>query len=502
MKQNHFYEHGSGTSSGSDAQHNFILYHGDATSADPAGSGGTSRYNTRSYAAGTGGDGNGSGGGNGGDEGNGSGGSGKKAQRPVKIIQMTRRSLILTFVLILVLAVALSFGGTMLANHLNGTNSSSGTSTNVTGTGYKLQNATKSKLSVQEINTKVKDSVVEITTESSQQGGWIGEYVTEGAGSGVIIKSNGYIMTNNHVIDGASNIKVTVGKKNYSAKVVGTDEDNDVAVLKINAKNLSAVTYGNSSQLSVGDMAVVIGNPLGTLGGSVSAGVISATNRNVTINNQSMTLIQTDASVNPGNSGGGMFNDSGQLVGLVVAKSSGEDVEGLGFAIPVNVAAKSASDIMKGKSTTSSKANTGMAYTELSKSQARQQNREAGVYIAQVNSSEAQQAGFRTWDRVYSVAGKKITSFSKLKRVIQSKKAGDKVKFVVIRSNRKVTLTLKLISESDAESSTNSNSGSSANSGGSGGSSGDYYYGNGNGSSDSNGSGNSGSDLFDFFNNF
>ncbi|MGI6721321.1 MAG: S1C family serine protease [Anaerovoracaceae bacterium] len=268
-------------------------------------------------------------------------------KKPPKIIQMTKRSFILMIVIILALASLISFGGMTLANYYTGSGTSS--SSKITGTGYKLENATNSKMTVQDINAKVKDSVVEITTESSEQGGWVGEYVTQGAGSGVVIKSNGYIMTNNHVISGASNITVKVDGKSYKAKVVGVDSENDVAVLKINATRLKAVTYGNSDQIDVGDMAVVIGNPLGTLGGSVSAGIISATNRKITLENQTMELIQTDASVNPGNSGGGMFNGDGQLIGLVVAKSSGENVEGLGFAIPINVAAKSASNIMKGK---------------------------------------------------------------------------------------------------------------------------------------------------------
>ncbi|MEA4922337.1 MAG: trypsin-like peptidase domain-containing protein [Eubacteriaceae bacterium] len=391
-------------------------------------------------------------------------------------ISMSKKSFVLLIVIIVALASAISFGGTSIANYISG---SSGSSTNVTGTGYKLEDATDSSMTVQEITKKVQDSVVEIKTESSQQGGWVGQYVTEGAGSGVIIKSNGYILTNNHVISDASTISVTVGKKSYKATVVGTDSENDIAVLKINAKNLTAATYGNSDQIDVGDMSVVIGNPLGELGGSVAAGIISAKNREVTLENQDMTLIQTDASVNPGNSGGGMFNDNGQLIGIVVAKSSSENTEGLGFAIPINVAAKSASNIMKGKSsasTSSSKANSGMSYQDLTDSSDAQSAgvSETGIYIAEIYSSNAKQAGFQSGDLVYKVDGKKISSFSTLKKIIQSHKAGDKIKYVVVRDNQTVSMTLTLVSEDDSDSSTNGSSDSGS----------DSYdsYGSGNGS--------------------
>jgi serine protease Do len=420
-----------------------------------------------------------------------------------KYLVMTRRSMALLIVVMLLVACAVSFGTVQLTSWLNGGGTGTDTTTvSSSGSGYKLQNATNSKLSVQQINSKVKNSVVEITTESVKQGNtWLGEYVTQGAGSGVIIKSNGYIMTNNHVIDGASKITVKAGSKSYTASVVGTDAENDVAVIKINARNLTAVTYGNSNQSSVGDMAVVIGNPLGSLGGSVSAGIISAKNREVTLNNQTMNLIQTDASVNPGNSGGGMFNDSGQLIGLVVAKSTGEDVEGLGFAIPVNVAAKSASKIIKNKgniNSASSKPNTGMSYSDLTDQTAADSAgvTETGVYVARIYSSEATSAGFQTGDMIYKVNGKKISSFSQMKKIIQSHKVGDTLNVVILRNNQTQTLKLKLISESDPGSSTQQND--SGSSGGSGGSNGGGYDSGGN-----SGGSSGGSSLFDdFFNNW
>lgn len=290
--------------------------------------------------------------GNDGEFGNHPGGPDRKAKKEKKSVTLTRSKLIALMLVMVMLAGLAGFGGAKLAGAGNFTVSQNDQT--VTNTGYDLKESTGSKLSIQQIADKCQDSVVSIRTESVSQGSWIREYVTEGAGSGVIFKSDGYILTNNHVIEGANKVTVTVDTKNgkakdYEAKIVGTDASNDVAVLKINAKNLSAATLGKSSSTSVGDMAVVVGNPLGELGDSVSAGIISSTSRKVTIENQQMNLIQTDASINPGNSGGGLFNGSGQLVGLVVAKSSGTGIEGLGFAIPIDTVLKSAQNIINGK---------------------------------------------------------------------------------------------------------------------------------------------------------
>lgn len=273
----------------------------------------------------------------------------KKEKMPM---QLTKGKLVAMMLVMVMLAGIAGFGGAKLAGA--GQLMVKQEDQTVSNTGYNLQDATGSKMSIQQIANKCQDSVVSIRTESVSQGSWIREYVTEGAGSGVIFKSNGYILTNNHVVEGARKVTVTVDSKNgkdksYEAQIVGTDAKNDVAVLKINAKGLTAATLGKSSSLQVGDMAVVVGNPLGELGDSVSAGIISSTSRQVTLEKQQMTLIQTDASVNPGNSGGGLFNGSGQMIGLVVAKSSGTGIEGLGFAIPMDTALKSAKDIISGK---------------------------------------------------------------------------------------------------------------------------------------------------------
>ena len=174
------------------------------------------------------------------------------------------------------------------------------------------------------------DAVVEIQTESISSGGSLfQQYISSGAGSGVILTQDGYIVTNHHVIENATSILVrTRSGDEYNAQLIGSDQQSDLAVLKIDASGLTPAVLGDSTKLEVGDLAVVIGNPLGELGGTVTSGIISALDREVTIDGQVMTLMQTDAAVNPGNSGGGLFDANGDLVGIINAKSSGNNVEG------------------------------------------------------------------------------------------------------------------------------------------------------------------------------
>lgn len=192
-------------------------------------------------------------------------------------------------------------------------------------------------LDLAEIVDQTAPSVVEVFTETKKVSNWFQEYVMEGAGSGVILSEDGYIVTNHHVIDGASTIKVrTNNGQTYEAALKGTDSKTDLAVLKIEATDLLPAKLADSSAVRVGDFVIAIGNPLGELGGTVTEGIISAKDREITIDGQTMTLLQTSAAVNPGNSGGGLFDLEGKLVGVVNSKSSGSDIEGLAFAIPAN----------------------------------------------------------------------------------------------------------------------------------------------------------------------
>ena len=376
----------------------------------------------------------------------------KKAPRkPSPQVTFTRRSLTWLIVLCMIVSGGVGFGGAAAANALFGNDTpSSAKAGSVKTTGYTLEDATGSNKTVQEITKEARPSVVEIKTESVSSDSWIQQYVTQGAGSGVIITSDGYIVTNNHVIEGASKITVTTSdQQEYDAELVGTDPITDIAVLKIKAEGLTPATYGNSDQLAVGDMAVAIGNPLGELGGTVTAGIISALDRELAIDGKTMTLLQTDSSINPGNSGGGLFNGDGQLIGIVVAKSSGSDVEGLGFAIPINKAADVAQQILE-NGYVSGQPSTGMSYTE-SSGQSSTMDRlfnngqsTTYVYIAAVDGTNAQKAGFQKGDMVYAVDGTEITSFNTLSSIVTSHSVGDKLKFTIVRNGQKMDLTLTL----------------------------------------------------------
>lgn len=378
------------------------------------------------------------------------GGRQKKSAQPM---QITKKAFVLILILAMLVTSLLTVGGIALYdNHFAaGANQA---------TNYTLSSSTES-LSYKSIISKTSDSVVSITTESMSTDAWAQNYVTKGAGSGVIIQSNGYIITCNHVIEGASKITVTLkNKKTYTATVVGTDSDNDIAVLKIRATGLKAATYGNSSKLQVGDQVVAIGNPLGELSNTATTGIISALNRNLTIDRKKLNLLQTDASINPGNSGGALFNSSGNLVGIVVAKSSGSDVEGLGFAIPINKAAKIAKQLIKtGKSTSSSNSSSssssgdaaiGVTVTELSESQAKSSGYDAaGVYISSVTSAYARSAGLESGDRIAAVDGTSVSSLTALKSALKKHSPGDKAKITIVRDGKKHTVTVRLTSVSN-----------------------------------------------------
>lgn len=278
-------------------------------------------------------DGTGIGGGNGGGW-NGNGSDNGRAPRQPKPVRYVSRTFMIV-ALIIAVAVSTVLGG--LFGFWLYDRASSSSYSNLSN--VSLESATDSEKTIEEIVSENEDSVVEITTES-QQMSLFGTQTSEGAGSGVIVSEDGYIATNYHVIEGSSKVTVKLHSgDSYDAEVVGYDSENDLAVLKIDAKDLNAVTIGKSSSVKVGDLAVAIGNPLGTLGGTATSGIISSLDRELTIDGRKLSLLQTDSAINPGNSGGGLFDGSGKLIGIVVAKGSGTGIEGLGFAIPIDTAA-------------------------------------------------------------------------------------------------------------------------------------------------------------------
>ena len=311
---------------------------------------------------------------------------------------------------------------------------------------YAIEDKDTSPLSTAEIAAKCGPSVVEIRTEMVIYGRWMQEYVTEGAGSGVILTEDGYIVTNNHVIEGASKITVTLQDgTTYEATLIGTDEKADIALIKVEANGLTPATLGDSDTLVVGEKAVAIGNPLGELGGTVTDGIISALDREITIDGVKMTLLQTNAAINPGNSGGGLFDGAGNLIAIVDAKSSGEGIEGLGFAIPVNDMATVVDQLMN-YGYVRGYTDTGMTFIDITDMLTAMQYRvnNLGVYVLKVSGEKALEAGFQSGDLITMVDGQEISSSADIDSIISQHSVGDQIEFEIYRSRGTLTLTLTL----------------------------------------------------------
>lgn len=322
----------------------------------------------------------------------------------------------------------------------------------VTPTTYSIAKSTGSEISAEEIIAKNSPSVVEIRTEEVARDIWLNNYVKKGAGSGVIINTDGYIVTNNHVIAGARSITVTLkNQKTYSATLIGTDPETDIAVIKIKANGLRAVKFGDSNKLQMGQFVVAIGNPLGQLGGTATAGIISSLNRRIVIDGKEMELLQTDAAINPGNSGGGLFDNYGNLVGVVVAKSGGENVEGIGFAIPVDKAKPIIDSLIKnGKLPPQPRVGI-MIANVVDDSMAKEMGLpKPGVYVTDVMSDAAKAAGVNAGDRIISVDGKDIKDSQEFLNIIKSHKVGDKLKLTVERDGHKIALSVELMDMANA----------------------------------------------------
>ena len=297
------------------------------------------------------------------------------------------------------------------------------------------------------VAAKTVDTVVEIRTDYVVEGSFMQQYISQGAGSGVIITENGYIATNNHVIDEATKITVILRNgEEYDAALVGTDEKTDLAVVKIEKTGLPVATIGNSDKLEVAEAVLAIGNPLGELGGSVSNGIISALSRKIMVENQEMTLLQTTAAVNPGNSGGGLFNMSGELIGIVNAKSSGEDIEGIGFAIPSNIAKPVIEDIIK-FGYVKGRVLLGVTTIDILDKNTAMQYRvdRLGVYVYSVGKgSDAEKAGLKSGDLLLSLDGVEIENQDQFSSLIQNHSVGDTISITVYRQGKDVTLSVTL----------------------------------------------------------
>ena len=362
----------------------------------------------------------------------------------------------------LVLAAAMGFAGGFVGAKFGGSGkvviqqvAPSSTADSASGSDSSITAASSSgsSLTTEQVADLVSPSVVVITTEQVvySQWSWYGQnQVESGAGSGVIISSDGYILTCAHVVDGASTITVTIGDKDYTATLVGEDTTSDIAVIKIDADGMTPATVGNSDSLKVGQSVMAVGNPLGELGGTVTGGMISALNRSVTIQGSSsvntMSLIQMDASVSPGNSGGGLFNMNGELVGIVNAKSSSSDAEGLGFAIPINDAIKVAQELLENGYVTG-RPYLGITYLAVTDAQTASQLgvNAYGVYVVEVvKGGPAEKAGLQAGDRIVSVDGTEIASKDDLGTLMQKHTAGDTLSITIARDGQMQTVNVTL----------------------------------------------------------
>ena len=362
----------------------------------------------------------------------------------------------------LVLAAAMGFAGGFVGAKFGGSGkvviqqvAPSSTADSASGSDSSITAASSSgsSLTTEQVADLVSPSVVVITTEQVvySQWSWYGQnQVESGAGSGVIISSDGYILTCAHVVDGASTITVTIGDKDYTATLVGEDTTSDIAVIKTDADGLTPATVGNSDSLKVGQSVMAVGNPLGELGGTVTGGMISALNRSVTIQGSSsvntMSLIQMDASVSPGNSGGGLFNMNGELVGIVNAKSSSSDAEGLGFAIPINDAIKVAQELLENGYVTG-RPYLGITYLAVTDAQTASQLgvNAYGVYVVEVvKGGPAEKAGLQAGDRIVSVDGTEIASKDDLGTLMQKHTAGDTLSITIARDGQMQTVNVTL----------------------------------------------------------
>lgn len=270
--------------------------------------------------------------------------------------------------------------------------------------------------------------------------------VNKSMGSGIIFDPNGYIVTNYHVIEGADqiNVKLANSVKSLKAKFIGSDSTSDLAVIKIEAKNLPTAKFGDSSKVRVGDIAIAIGNPIGEeFAGSVTAGIISALNRKIQYGGSVYKVLQTDAAINPGNSGGALCNAAGEVIGINSLKLGGsiqQNIEGIGFAIAINEASDIVEQIMK--------------YGRVARPRIGIYGRDAisekddnikGVYVQEVvKDSGAAAAGIRPTDIIIELDGNKIVSLQELLEIIENHKIGDRVKCKIWRNGNTIDVTITL----------------------------------------------------------
>ena len=390
-----------------------------------------------------------------------------------------------------VISAACGFGGAILAQNGSRTGKTTVQQSSRTATTVNVKKVDgQTLMSPAEVYASTVNSVVSINCSAVSTNIFGQQTESASSGSGFIYTADGYIVTNQHVIANASSINVTLyNGDTYPATLVGSDSDYDVAVLKINAKDLPAVTLGNSTDVNVGDNVMAIGNPLGELTFSMSSGIVSCVNRAINVEGTPFNMIQVDASINPGNSGGPLMNLYGEVVGIVSAKYSSyadTTVEGLGFAIPINDVQSIISDIMENGSVTD-KAYMAITAGTMTQQMAAQYkiNATEGVFVYSVEDGGAgDKAGLKLGDVITKLNDTQITSMEDLSAAKKGFKAGDTVTLTVLRDGQEITTQLTFDAQPQTTNDTTDSSQSS-----------DNGYNN-----DSNGyNGNGYSDLYDYF---
>lgn len=355
---------------------------------------------------------------------------------------------VLAGVLALVLVAAVSFGGGF-AGYLVASKNGGQTVMYQAASGGSATSTSSTGGSLSDVAGAVTPSVVVVTTEQivTDNYFWGGQQVLSGAGSGVILTTDGYIVTNYHVVEGAQQITVTLhDDSTYTATVVGSDQQSDIALLKIDATGLTPAVLGNSDSVQVGEVVIAVGNPMGTLGGTVTDGIVSALNRDISVEGNEMTLMQTSAAISPGNSGGGLFNTNGELIGIVNAKYSDEDAEGLGFAIPVNAMKTVVQDLLENGYVTGRPA-LGITVITVGDVQTAMQYgvSSLGVYVNSVDEgSGAEAAGMKAGDRIVSIGTQLVESTDDVTNALKAYNVGDVVEVQVDRGRELITLQVTL----------------------------------------------------------
>jgi len=358
-------------------------------------------------------------------------------------LRLNFKTLLVVFLVALLGAGAGTFGVLEIYNKTNNQNSATKDNVVVNEVKYNEINKTDYTKAIEKAYDTV--VIVQATVQTSNSYFYMSNSTSVSAGSGVIFSEDGYIVTNEHVIDGAvSEDAVTVtlydGTK-YPARIVGYDTRTDLAVLKIEANNLPYSTFADSDQLVLGQDAIAIGNPLGA-GLSCSNGIVSALEKEIYINNVYMSVIQTNAAVNEGNSGGGLFDINGNLIGIVNAKKSSTysstTVEGMGYAIPSNKVIRIINELVE-NGYVKNRASLGIrVYTSNYYS-------ETGVVVSEViENSGADQAGMQQNDIITKIGNTEITSYADLSKALENYLVGDSVKVDVIRNDKLITLTVVL----------------------------------------------------------